>query len=199
MVFLLTLLQHKTLGIINPSSWMNTASKYHCSYAEWDCSEVCIDDVNQLLHSIYHRPQFHKFLVVHDFKKQRITLHKFSDVLQYLSVINIQIEINGRKAVLKARSVSASAIPCFFPFCFLFGIFLFWLPFHDSNVNTLYLNELDLLIKKINPSIRTKFITKNKNSYLSNFISYIPTSLIFFSSFIVLPIFLMIAALTFFV
>jgi len=76
-----------------------------------------------------------------DPSKRRFRLLRFSNTLQFLSVLTISIdesESSGRRsktASLVIESASAACLPAWVPLVFFFQWLLFWLPFPDFGHN----------------------------------------------------------------
>lgn len=144
----------------------------------------------------------------------RLRLHKISDIYQYLSVIELKVRIdedNGSsqhkdkgnqkrrkqsidgscikyKNAMTIVSVSSGMLPLWVPFCFVWNALLFFVPFTDNGVNDNYVDSLFSLIKK--DGLEVNFKTSDRNKGISRALTgiTIPSSTIFFLSFIVSPI-----------
>lgn len=126
-MFLLTTLQAHLHGLIKPGDWFEFSSCYHSASISWEV--LSGDDSSDIIAKYLERLRNCRVVVV-KVTKSTIILHKFSNVLQYMSVITITFEKRCETAhVVSLRSVSSSPLPTWFPLGFLVGICLSWFPF----------------------------------------------------------------------
>ena len=69
-------------------------------------------------------------------------LIRFSDTLQFLSILTIRPISHGNSGSLEIESASTTCFPPWIPLCFLFQWFLFWLPFPDFGHNLIAARSL---------------------------------------------------------
>eukprot|EP01038_Epipyxis_sp_PR26KG_P013444 gene13444-18026_t len=158
MVFLLTLLQHRLLGIIKPGDWLEYSSSSHSfstttpskfkrpSNGTSSPHDLVLSEVFKIvMFEINKAP----FLIVNSTEESmKINLHKFSKYYQFQSVIELHIierfveESSTHHVYFKIRSVSAAIFPAFIPFVFILSLPFFFVPFPDFGANESYVNEL---------------------------------------------------------
>jgi len=209
MVFILTRLQHEMHGMLASYS----IKAFHTSRREFRLhlrlpkptklcpSPVLKDEVDVLamLLDFFRKPIASGFLVV-SYKKRVLRLHKLSNILQFLSVIEISVkedELEQGVFTISTTATSASILPVWFPFAFLIGYALVWLPFPDFGQNDSYLRLVgNLLLESCaqpdSGVAKIKALDKvsheKKESKQVWFFQKLPSSFIFFFCFIITPI-----------
>ena len=123
-----------------------------------------------------------------DHEEEFITLHKLSDILQYLSVITIKITSNPREKrqlyTMEVVSTSSSVFPCWVPFGFIGAILCCWVPCSDCGANKHYIN---LILRLIEDSHKVRIINRNTHDFeISK--SGLHRSSLFFVVYIILPV-----------
>ena len=88
----------------------------------------------------------------YDPSKRRFRLLRFSNTLQFLSVLTISIDESEdsdrhKTASLVIESASAACLPAWVPLVFLFQWLLFWLPFPDFGHNLTLCKDLAMALE----------------------------------------------------
>jgi hypothetical protein len=182
MVFWLALLQHEHIGGPNPpASWFEFAAKYHRAKLILDVSMDSSSTIG-LIQEVVETRNSGFLLIPSEATDSHFVLHKFSPVFQYLSIITVTVRPTGNlKSHVELVSTSASFLPAWIPFVYIWSILGSWIPFPDFMCNRKYLidfvNQIDRNGKK------------TPKEELSN------ASLYFFLFYIIIPILLVVAAL----
>jgi len=199
MVFGLTLLQHRWHGWSGETvnsflpAWLR---RLHSSELEGTCRSVAVEC---LWAAIEQRARAREggVLVVRAGNRE-LTAHKVSDLLQFLSVVTVRVEPRSKGLVsYRITSTSASLLPPWFPLAWVLTFLLGWIPFYDGGVNAVYAHDFHkrILLPAISQvSPRGKVSTKGSEEFSSSSSSsasrraFIPPSMQFFATFILLPI-----------
>ena len=182
MVFWISWKQIEWCGYVQPGNILSATSKYHAHHELWklsnsNCSYSNLKDIlsHELLVDKTFRFLTSKFKLARSDNSSTFRFYKLSNILQYLSVIEIAIlvnsnEISGNESVhIKAKSVSTCLFPTFIPLGFLIGILFCWIPFSDFGENKLYLQEFRVHLENA-IKIKQKLSNKTDNSIDSKFI-----------------------------
>ena len=137
-----------------------------------------------------------------------IIAHRFSHILQYMSIITITFkhqadDYNGknifknkgknfhtnRTIIIESRS--ACILPPWFPFVSFWMRLIYWIPYSDLGVNKKYLTELIFesnYLNNIHPNFQWNIQEQDSSEINNEDYDYLPGSAVFFLSFIVIPI-----------
>lgn len=194
MVFWIVQKQHKLIGKINCGDWLNAAAHFHSSEASWE-SSLGVNSTLKLIQDDVR--QSRQFLLMNSKPSNPLVYHKLSNIYQSLSVITITVAAKeGSKdgSIIKTRSVSASILPCFvpIPILILVGSVFFWVPFTDGGCNEGYLLQINDIFQRrkstANTIINMTLVYRSSNISKLFGLQYIPSSMVFFLSFIALPV-----------
>lgn len=217
MVFFLTNLQHRLHGSGRPSAIIPIVASFHTASRNVEIEtslskkKITEEELYPMLRDFCQNDRRCRCLYVDSNDTTRtITMHKLSNILQYLSVVTIKVaqrsEGSNSKQLdnscsITISSTSSSVFPTWFPFAFVMGYLFCWLPFSDNGTNERYVNELvNAICNKFCSEVTftagtnsTTLSNKTSDNEVTSTQGYYSTSndsLIFFLCFIVTPILL---------
>lgn len=132
-------------AFLRPGVWLPLVRDLHRARESWSLQatpDECLEDLLKGVNAIEEKWDFTVHKV--DREKHFVELFSFTSTYNWLDVVEIEFQEGEQSGTTtaSAHSFSSGFLPACCPCSFVANVFLFWVPFYDSGLNSRRLDAI---------------------------------------------------------